>query len=230
MLLARKSGVSDLSAATRQAMYRLFSHYYENVSRSQFDADLSSKDFVLLLLDECGELAGFTTAGIFERSFSGATHRIVFSGDTIMSRQHWGKQTLAQAWLHEMGRLARQSEPMRLFWFLIVKGHRTYRYLPTFALRYVPHRSDPPAPELLPIRDSLASEMFQSAFDPASGIISFSEPRGNLLPDWAGPSERERRLPDVAYFLKANPARGRTRLPVRNHPREYATARAPLVR
>jgi hypothetical protein len=58
---------------------------------------------------------------------------------------------------------------------------------------------------LLPIRDALASEMFGNAFDPVSGIIHFPEPRGNLLPDWAAPSERERRLPDVAYFLQANP-------------------------
>src|SRR5687768_16016157 len=104
-----------------------------------------------------------------------------------------------------MGRLARQSEPKKLFWFLIAKGHRTYRYLPAFALRYFPRRSGPSAQELQPIRDALASHMFGSAFDPVSGIIHFTEPRGNLLPDWAAPTERERRLPEVAYFLRANP-------------------------
>jgi hypothetical protein len=204
MLLSRKVEISGVTDGMRRSMYHLFSHYYENVAFDQFNADLAAKDFVLLL-EDAGELVGFTGASLFQRQHSGETIRIVFSGDTIMARQHWGKQTLAKAWLREMGYLAKQAAPQRLFWFLIVKGHRTYRYLPAFALHYFPGRMTEAKTALQSLRDALADGMFGSAFDPVSGIIRFAAPRGNLQHEWAAPSERELRLPDVAYFLQANP-------------------------
>lgn len=204
MLLARTVSVPDIDAGMRAGMYRLFSRYYANVSATQFDEDLASKLFAIVL-EAAGELVGFTSASVTEHCIDGEQLTVVFSGDTIVDQPHWGQQALARAWLTEMGRLGRQTEPKRLIWFLIVKGHRTYRYLPAFALRYVPPSSDSVSHELTRLRDVLATEKFGREYDPSSGVVCFEQSRGQLKPECAEPSEREMRLPEVTYFLNANP-------------------------
>jgi hypothetical protein len=66
----------------------------------------------------------------------GAPIMALFSGDTIISHHHWGEQELAHAWCYFAGQIKRQCPELPLYWFLIVKGHRTYRYLPAFTRRF----------------------------------------------------------------------------------------------
>ena len=195
----------ELGSQCRDAMFALFAQYYANVTRTMFEADLDAKDLVILLDGDSG-IAGFSTASWEDCLIGGRPVTVVFSGDTIVDRAHWGEQALAKAWLREMGRLSRACGGSELVWLLIVKGHRTYRYLPAFARRFVPARS--PAgddTDLLGMRNALAHQRFGGSFDPATGIVRFASPRGNLDPAWAEPSERERQLPDVRFFLEANP-------------------------
>lgn len=203
-LEARTLAVAAIGSGLRERMYRLFSDYYDCVSPKQFDEDLASKQFVILV-EKAGELIGFTTALTTDRRFEGRDIRVVFSGDTIVDHRHWGQQTLARSWLAEMGRLAREVGDKRLFWFLIVKGHRTYRYLPAFALHYVPAIDGVARPELTRLRDDLASEAFGSHFDSDTGVVRFGTSRGQLRPQWVEPSQRELRLANVAFFMDANP-------------------------
>ena len=184
-------------------MFALFARYYANVSPDGFEADLRAKDTVLLL--ERGDaLAGFTTAAFTRRKIGGRELVEVFSGDTVVDHAHWGEQVLGRAWLELVGRAARRFAPLPLYWLLIVKGHRTYRYLPAFAQDYVPS-GDTDDGELVALRDALAAERFGDAFDPASGVVRFDAPRGNLAAEWAEPSAREMRLAEVRRFLAANP-------------------------
>lgn len=186
-------------------MFALFEASYANVDRARFDADLAAKDFALLLHAETGALAGFTTACTFDFDHAGARCRVVFSGDTVVDPQHWGQQALARGWLAEMGRIARAAGSLPLYWFLIVKGHRTYRYLPAFARRFVPQPGGKDDPALLALRNAVALARFGPAFDPASGVIRFATPQGNLREALAQPDPRALRLPEVRHFLAANP-------------------------
>src|SRR4051794_1625133 len=55
-----------LDAATRDAMWRLFEGYYEDVERRRFDHDLAQKQQVILLRDRAdGSLQGFSTLEVF---------------------------------------------------------------------------------------------------------------------------------------------------------------------
>lgn len=206
-LTARRIPVSAIDATTRAAMFALFARYYADVTAERFASDLVAKQFALVV-EHGGTLAGFTTARVFDFEHGGETSRIVFSGDTIVAREHWGQQALARAWLGEMGRIARAADGLPLYWFLIAKGHRTWRYLPAFARAFVP------SPEgtntgLLGLRDALATAMFGKAFDRASGVIRFADPQGRLTAEWAEPNARERARPDVGFFLQANPGHAR---------------------
>ncbi|MBL8575023.1 MAG: hypothetical protein JNM13_15215 [Hyphomicrobiaceae bacterium] len=205
MLEATVEDVGGLDEATRRRMYALFQRYYDATSEPRFLADLADKHRVVLINDETGRLCGFSTLAIDRLEHQGRPLLVVFSGDTIIDRAHWGSQVFAHAWIREIGRIAATAPDLPLYWLLIVKGHRTYRYLPTFGLTFVPDWRRPDDPALDALKHALASRRFGPAYDPARGIVSFDRSRGHLAAEWAMPGEREARRADVRFFLARNP-------------------------
>lgn len=195
----------EIDASAAADMFALFARYYCDVSRERFQCDLAGKDRVILLTDLSSALRGFSTLAVSEHEIDGQRLRIVFSGDTIIDRECWGSPVFSTAWVREIGRIRAQRSEVPLYWLLIVKGHRTFRYLPTFAFDFVPNWSGGDRKELLYLRDRIASDMFGRAYDPASGLLRFDDPRGRLADEWADISLRERARPDVAFFLESNP-------------------------
>jgi hypothetical protein len=185
-------------------MFDLFARHYRDVSREGFEADLAAKDQAIRLFAGRA-LIGFTTLAFSTLTFERRAIAVVFSGDTIVDPAHWGEQTLARVWLGQIGRFAECHHGREVYWFLIVKGHRTYRYLPTFARDYVPRATRDDRPDLIALRNAIAADRFGEAFDPASGVIRFAEPRGRLDPAIAEPLPRELGNPHVRFFLEANP-------------------------
>lgn len=182
-------------------MWALFEAHYDAVSEARFQADLAEKDAVLLERDPAGEIQGFSTYRLIEGA-DGAP-RCLYSGDTIIHPDWWGRNDFAEAWLRNAGRIAAESADP-LYWLLIVKGHRTYRYLPLFAKVFVPRAGIAPV-DLLALRDRLARARFGDCYDAEAGIVRFPEPRGQLRADLAAPAAKDRARPDVAFFLATNP-------------------------
>ena len=185
-------------------MYALYARHYDDVCPEQFLADLSDKTHVLRMLDEEGIVRGFSTIELSTSTVAGRPIRVLFSGDTVIDRRYWGHFALARQWLRFAGRIYRQ-DITPLYWLLIVKGHRTYRYLSTFAKRYVPHHQSDASSNDEALRDTLAVRRFGDAYDPASAVVRFNEPRGRLTPLLADIPENHRRLAPVAFFLERNP-------------------------
>ena len=163
--------IRSLDQPVRDAMFALFSRYYAGTSRARFEQDMGEKDSVVLLRSEDGGICGFSTLVTFPFRHKGRDLRIVFSGDTIIERAHWGSQTFAYAWIRHIGRLARQAPQMPLYWLLIVKGHRTYRYLPAFGLRFVPDWRGAQDTRLINLRDAVAASRFGRAYNPETGLV-----------------------------------------------------------
>jgi hypothetical protein len=195
--------VSALSDALRCEMARLYLANYDGADESLFFSDLAKKQEVLVV--HAGEqLAGFTTMRFFEREWRDRQIRVVYSGDTVVDRAHWGQQALAFDWISRMGALKRERPDMPFYWLLLVKGHRTFRYLPLFGKSFYPHwsvdRSD-----LKPLADELASEMFPDDYNPATGVVEFRQSRGHLKADIALPSPADVAKEDIHFFLQRNP-------------------------
>jgi len=203
-LTSRIIPVNDASPRDREEMWHLFRRFYAGTHRERFDSDLARKDSLLLLRDAEQRIQGFSTLAVGVDEFEGKPIRTVFSGDTIVERAHWGSQALAFSWLRHVGELKRERPELPLWWFLIVKGHRTFRYLPAFAREFWPHweRDTPPALEAL--MSKLARERFGTAFDAASGVIRYAESHGHLAEPFAEANEREAGREDVNFFLKRN--------------------------
>jgi len=201
--------VAALATAERRAMYALYERYYDGSSWPVFATDLAGKDRVLLLRDETGAVQGFSTLAVYERRYGGAPVRVIFSGDTVVDERHWGQQALAFAWLRLAGALKAERPAVPLYWLLISKGHRTYRYLPAFSRAFDPAPDDTMDAALRPLKDFLAADRFGDEYDAAAGVVRFPESRGHLRAAYAEVPEPHRRLPEVAFFLERNPGYAR---------------------
>jgi hypothetical protein len=196
--------VPSLHPDERQQLARLYLRHYDGSDEARFFTDLDDKSEVLLLY-HAGRIVGFTTLLVYGFAWHGQQRRIVFSGDTLIEPEHWGQQAFAYAWTARMGRLFREAPTQPLYWFLIVKGHRTYRYLPLIGQTFFPHWQQPPDPESQALAQALAAARFGAAYDPGSGLIRFAHSHGHLKPEIAQPSARELEKPSVAFFLQRNP-------------------------
>ena len=196
--------VDDLAEGTRERMFALFRSNYDCVTSGQFDTDLADKDEAILLWDEAGWLRGFSTMKHWDETFESEPLRILFSGDTIIDSAFWGSQSLAFSWIRRAGRLKADAPERRLFWFLIVKGHRTYRYLPTFAVTFHPDWRTGEQPWLRRLADHLARRRFGEQYEAERGVVHFHRPMGQLVTRLAEPRPSEAKRPEVRYFLDRN--------------------------
>lgn len=195
--------IEALSSDTTQAMASLYLENFDGSSEAIFRSDLAEKHEAILLYCE-ERLVGFTTLKVFEVVWCGRPARIVYSGDTIVSPMHWGQQELAFAWIARIGQIKHSDPNLPLFWFLLVKGHRTFKYLSVFGKSFFPHWLVP-RDDLKPLADRLATTKFGSNYDPVTGVVRFPTSRGHLKAAIADPSPEEMTKAATQFFFLKNP-------------------------
>jgi len=185
-------------------MFALYDRYYEGAGESAFREDLAAKSHVIEL--RVGPvLRGFSTVALQPFECGEERGLALFSGDTIIDHEFWGEQALARAFCRLAGRVSAEHPERRLYWFLISKGYRTYRYLHAFARRYYPHPVLPTPAAMQQRMDMLAYARFGEAYLRSAGIVRFVPARGFLRPSWSGVREGLRDRAEVRYFLQRNP-------------------------
>lgn len=205
MLKTSISNVCELTTRQRDTMFRLYAAYYEGAQQPIFETDLNAKNFVVLLTDESNHIRGFSTLCVYDDNWDGQRVRVLYSGDTIIERDWWGQNQFSKSWLELAGRIKAEAPEVPLYWLLIVKGHRTYRYLSLFSSEYFPRHDSETPQEYKSLMDHLASRKFGDWYDPRSGLIKFPEPRSYLSPDLAEIPAKDSHRPEVKYFLDRNP-------------------------
>jgi hypothetical protein len=195
-----------LSAALVPAMLALHQRYYANVLEAQFRADLAEKDWVILLRD-AGEVVGFSTQKLIELEGPDGPLRYLFSGDTVVAHSHRRQPGLAGAFGHLMLHLIDRYGEGNLYWFLISKGFRTYRFLPVFFCSCYPGPVAEPQvrPELAPLLQRVARHRFEEHYDPATGVVRFEGVKDHLKDEVIDLRAGRREDPWVEFFLAANP-------------------------
>jgi hypothetical protein len=203
-LHARVRERRSLGAADAAAMYALYHASYEATSRARFERDLAGKDHVIELR-EGDVLRGFSTLEVLRLDVAGGPCNVLFSGDTVIERDFWGEHTLALAFCEFAGRLKAAQPQVPLYWFLISKGYRTYRYLSVYARRYFPHHGEPTPPAEQRLLDAMARHKFREAYDPAAGLVRFPQSQGHLRDALSGVRDGLLERPEVRFFLERNP-------------------------
>ncbi len=184
-------------------MYSLCARHFVGLTRDSFRADLAGKNWVLLL-EENGELAGFSTLHYYAARHRGSPIRVVYSGDTIVDPGAWGRSVLSAAWIGAVRRLHRPHASERLWWLLLVSGFRTYRFLPLFWREFYP-RFDAGFPAASRrLRDALAVERLGASYLSREGVARLPRPMV-LRPALRRIPPARVADPHVAFFLEHNP-------------------------
>jgi hypothetical protein len=209
-LAASLTPTAELTPTRREAMFRLMCRHYDNVSRPAFDADLAEKTWVIQLTDKGGdELRGFSTQVVLEANVAGRPVRALFSGDTIVDRDHWGDPALASRW----GRLALSlidADPdAELYWFLLSKGYRTYRFLPLFFREFAPRVGFEMPPRFRAVIDALAHSRYPADCDADAGIVRANASQYRLREGLADITPERLRDSDIRFFCERNPGHAR---------------------
>ncbi len=195
---------NSLSPRELQQMLTLMQSYYEGVHPSEFYSDFSEKHWVITLRKHSGEVCGFSTQVLLPvPGFSDSL--ALFSGDTIIAEAYRGRNNLAGLW----GRLALEQIDLfpdkKLYWFLISKGYKTYRYLSLFFEEYYPKQGVVIPPNYLSVIHRLAEWKFGNRYDAESGIVRATEHGCHLRPDVAPVLNHRLRDPTVTFFVESNP-------------------------
>lgn len=194
-----------LTPAQRDRLHTLLGHYFANVTRSHFEADLAEKEWVVLLADTTsGQIQGFSTLMRLEVTVDGQPIVAFFSGDTIIARDYWGETELPRLWGRHVFDLAAAIPDIPVYWFLISSGYKTYRFLPVFFREFYPTYRCPIPPQIKRRLDALAQLKFPTSYDAESGLIRLDTP-APLRPGVAEITEQRLKNPHVAFFVAANP-------------------------
>src|SRR5215475_12439837 len=128
---------AGLHTEDKARMFTLMRKYYDAVTEETFQADLCGKDAVILLRDR-GAVHGFSTLVSLQVTVGHKTIYGVFSGDTVIDKQYWGRHALQKAFLRRMFREKLKRPFTPLYWLLITKGYKTYLMMANNFAEYYP--------------------------------------------------------------------------------------------
>lgn len=199
-----------LTRRDRATMLALMQRHYENVHPTVFARDLAEKQWAIVVRQPAsGQLCGFSTQTILEAQCDGQRIRALFSGDTIIDREHWGDPALSHVWGQFALSLIDRFDDAPLYWFLLSQGYRTYRFLPLFFHEFYP-RHDAATPEGIErILDTLAERRYGAAYDRQAGLVRAHAQQYHLRQGIADLSLERLRDEHVRYFAERNPGHAR---------------------
>ena len=199
--------ISELEPLQIQRMFELLNLNFENASYEIFIHDLSEKDYAIILSDDgSGRIEGFSTQMVYSRIYQERQVYIIFSGDTIVDPQHRGSLQLHLLWGKLILNLQAECGCKPLYWFLISKGFRTYRFLPTYFKRYYPHCNCLATEWEAGLLRQIAREKFGGCFNLSTGLIDFGPHAQRLKQNLVRSDELRRGAdPHINYFFQRNP-------------------------
>jgi hypothetical protein len=208
-VLAVPIAIAALDAPTRASLWQLYAAYYEDVTEEGFASDLAGKDGVLVARDAGGRVCGFSTFKRDHGVIDGRRYTAMFSGDTIMAREHWGDLALHRGYLALWLAIKRSAPTVPLYWFLISKGYKTYLLLTRNFPTHYP-RWDRATPRFeRAVLEQLARGKFGAAFCDTDGVIRWPPGSARLRDGVAPVDDGVVRDPAVRFFVARNPGHAR---------------------
>lgn len=195
----------ELSDAEIQSMFSVFSENFNYVTWEVFERDLANKNWVILLRDaKTKEIEGFSTLALYETAFDHKPLSVVYSGDTIISRQYWGTPQLPSTWIKTvLEKSANMVQP--LYWLLISSGYKTYRFLTVFYKEFFPRYDIPTPPELQSLMEHLATQRYGSDYHCEEGIVRFANGATPLREGISEVTNERLHDPHIVFYIERNP-------------------------
>lgn len=199
--------VREVSSGDLNTFFDIYNRHYDAVCFEQFKSDFSEKDFVIILKEEdSGKIKGFSTIALYDRIVCGKRIKLLYSGDTVIEKSHWGQQELLKTWCNIAAHIYSQLDRgVYFYWLLMSKGYRTYLYLPFFFKEFYPCNSlDFPSFEKSVV-DDFGRFKYPKFYDPLHGLVIFDQSKGHLKPTIAETPIIKQNNSHVSHFLNLNP-------------------------
>lgn len=201
-IIKKQSLISD---DERLEMFRLQAEYFSNLNLKNFLHDMSEKDWVIILKNSDSTIAGFSTVEFIRTSFKNKEQLFIFSGDTIVAKESWLSSTLAGGFGHIILRAIKDYPDIPIYWLLITKGFRTYRFLPVFFRKFYPVYNCATPSHVQQLLDQICRYKFGTHFDAATGTIHFGDAKDCLNEEMCQVPEGRKKNPHISFFLEKNP-------------------------
>jgi hypothetical protein len=192
---------ADVTEQEKEELFFLYRRFYANTDYDRFLADFSEKQWLIRMTDS-SRLAGFSTQQLILHSAGGKAIRFLFSGDTIVDPEYWNTSHLAGAFGHLFLRIL-QEDDSALYWFLISKGFRTYRFLPVFFTSFYPAYSGKNI-ELKQMLDTVAELKFGNCYNQKTELVVFDKEKEHLTGKLAEVPAGRYKDKHVCFFLNRN--------------------------
>ncbi len=193
----------QLGTADKERMFSLMDMFFENMVYETFISDLEKKDYCIVLFDQSGVIQGFSTQQIIRLDVDGKVINGVFSGDTIVHKDFWKtRHPLFSVFGTFFERYSRDFE--EFYWFLICKGYKTYKILPTFFNEFYPVCDAETPPELKRIIDAFG-ESYSGDYNSDSGVVEYQSTKDRLRSGVADVVGSKLNNKHTAFFVQKNP-------------------------
>ncbi|MEM4625209.1 MAG: hypothetical protein QXJ28_00360 [Candidatus Pacearchaeota archaeon] len=203
MLTGEIKSQSLLNSSEKERMFQLMIRHYSGMKKEKFLNDLSEKDGAIIIRDENNIIQGFSTYLFIETEFRNDKIAVLFSGDTIISKEFWGTPVLFNTFGKLLYKMMNIYPDRKCYWFLITKGYRTYLLLPLYFNFYYP-RFDKETPEYEKnLIKHLAELKYKGFFNEKTGIIE--APADYLKDELADIPDHKSENKFVQFFLSKNP-------------------------
>jgi len=141
---------------------------------------------------------------VFDQAFRDRQMTLVYSGDTVVDSSTWSDSALSYYWMGAVDWLRRHYGKDSIYWFLLVSGYRTYRFLPVYSDLFYP-RFDRSTPEdVQSLMHEMAEARFGDRYDRETGVVRLATP-AILRDEYRGIPEHRMKDPHIAFFAKRNP-------------------------
>lgn len=195
--------INNLSDMNINAMFQLMNQYYDNIKYDKFVQDLKCKDQLIMLWDE-DEIYGFSTIEMMPLKINEKEIVGIFSGDTIVDQKRpmgLGLQEGFSTFIYHL----LETEEREIYWFLICKGYKTYRYMSIYFHDYYPNKSVDTPPYEQEIMDTYAIKKYGETYIKETGII-VNMGDNDFLKDGVAPVNEKAKLNRVnRFFIDKNP-------------------------
>jgi hypothetical protein len=201
--------VPDLAPSDRERMFQLLSDAYLGVTRQAFDRDLAAKEHAILLRSVEGDIVGFSTQVRLRLALPDRPVVAVFSGDTIVAKQHRGSFATAREICRYFRRALEEHPQDEVYWLLMCKGWRTYRVLRLLFRDYSPRADGHDPKAFREVADAFGNARYRGFYQSSSRLIVFPGETQRIRPGSSEAIDHRRSDPDLLFFEKANPGHER---------------------
>jgi hypothetical protein len=197
--------VINISDDLKKEMFILMDCHYHNMQWDEFLSDLSEKHWVILLSSPDNKLVGFSTQLLLipDQNPDYNDCVVLFSGDTIIDHEYWGSVALPVAFLQLISLIQKKYPGKKVFWMLITKGLRTYKFLTVFLKEYFPCHFAPTPSFIKDLMVIMGKRKFGANYNAEKGIIE-AHAKSQYLKESFQP-EAKKNNPVADFFYASNP-------------------------